>query len=119
MKRFLRSFTFAFEGIIYCIKVERNFKVHLLAMVLAIIAGLLTNLSRVEWLIIILFIVGVLALELVNTAIERVVDLVTTEIHPLAKQAKDVAAGAVLIFAIGSIVAACLIFIPKWLHLIN
>lgn len=119
MKKFLRSFTFAIEGIGYCIKMERNFKVHLVAMGLVIIAGFLTKISLVEWLIITIFISGVLALELVNTAIERVVDLATTAIHPLAKQAKDVAAGAVLIFAIGSVVAACLIFIPKWFHLIN
>lgn len=119
MKRFLRSFRFALEGIGYCIKQERNFRVHLLAMVLVIIAGVMTKISLIEWLVITIFISGVLALELLNTAIERVVDLTTTEIHPLAKQAKDLAAGAVLLFALGSVVAACLIFIPKWFHLIN
>lgn len=87
---------------------------HLLAMVLVVIAGVLTNISQVEWLVIVIFIVGVFALELMNTAIERVVDLVTEEFHPLAKQAKDLAAGAVLVFALGSVVAAVLIFIPKW-----
>lgn len=118
MKKFLCSFKYAANGIIYCVKMERNFKVHLLATVLVVILGLLTKISLIEWLIILIFIAGMLALELVNTAIERVVDLVTTDIHPLAKLAKDVAAGAVLIFAIGSIVAAMLIFIPKWLPFI-
>jgi len=56
---------------------------------------------------------GVLALELVNTAVERVVDLVTKEFHPLAKQAKDIAAGAVLLYAILSVVIGCIIFLPK------
>lgn len=116
MRKFLRSFTFAFEGILYCIKNERNFKVHLLAMVIVIVAGIITKLSVIEWLIIILFITGVLALEMINTGIERAIDLVTEEYHPLAKQAKDVAAGAVLIFAIGSVIAAILIFIPKWFN---
>lgn len=119
MKKFLRSFTYAAAGVVHCIKMERNFRVHLLALVLVVIAGILTKISLVEWLIILIFIAGVLALELVNTAIERVVDLVTTELHPLAKQAKDVAAGAVLIFALGSFIAAMFIFIPKWLYIIN
>ncbi len=115
MQKIFRSFRYAAEGIVYCIKMERNFKVHLLAMILVILAGVWTKISIIEWLIITIFIAGVLALELVNTAIERVVDLTTKEYHPLAKQAKDIAAGAVLIFAIASVIAAIFIFIPKWL----
>lgn len=114
MRKFLRSFTYAIAGILHCIKMERNFKVHLFAMVLVLIAGVLTKITVTEWLIIIVYIVGVLALELVNTAIERAVDLVTEETHLLAKQAKDVAAGAVLVFSVGSVITACLIFFPKW-----
>ncbi len=72
-----------------------------------------THLSAIEWMFISFAICGVLALELVNTAIERVVDLVTKDIHPLAKQAKDVAAGAVLLYAILSVIIGCIIFLPK------
>ena len=57
-----------------------------------------------------------LALELMNSAVERVVDLLTTERHPLAKQAKDLAAGAVLIYAIGSAIIGLILFIPKWFN---
>lgn len=81
---------------------------------IVIIAGLLTGLAIVEWLIIILAITLVIGAEMVNTAIEYVVDLASPEIHPLAKQAKDVAAGAVLVFAMASVIIGLLIFLPKW-----
>lgn len=119
MQKFLRSFKFATAGIIHCLKAERNFKIHVIMALLVIIAGIATKLSPIEWFIIIIFISGVLALELVNTALERIVDLVTAEHHLLAKQAKDAAAGAVLVFAIGSAIAGLIIFIPKWLLLFN
>lgn len=119
MRKFLRSFKFATAGILHCTKTERNFKVHLLMAFIVIVMGVLVELSIVEWFIIIILIGGVLALELVNTAFERIVDLVTEEYHPLAKQAKDVAAGAVLIFAIASAIIGLLIFIPKWLMMLN
>ena len=70
------------------------------AAIIVVVAGVLTGLSMVEWFIVIILIGGMLALEMLNSAIERVVDLHTTEHHPLAKQAKDLAAGAVLIYAI-------------------
>lgn len=115
MRRFLRAFTYAVEGIIHCLKTERNFKVHVFAVFIVTIAGIGTKLSLIEWFIIIIFMSGVLALELVNTALERIVDLVTEEHHPLAKQAKDAAAGAVLVFALASAIVGLMIFIPKWL----
>lgn len=69
-----------------------------------------------EWFIVLILIGGMLSLELVNAAIERVVDLTTTEWHPLAKQAKDLSAGAVLIYAIVSALIGMLLFIPKWFN---
>lgn len=114
MRKFLRSFKYATAGIIHCLKAERNFKIHVFMAVIVIIAGIATKLSLIEWFIIMIFICGVLALELVNTALERIVDLVTVEHHQLAKQAKDAAAGAVLIFAIGSAIVGFIIFLPKW-----
>ena len=69
-----------------------------------------------EWFIVLILIGGMLSLELVNAAIERVVDLTTTEWHPLAKQAKDLSAGAVLIYAIVSALIGLLLFIPKWFN---
>jgi undecaprenol kinase len=72
----------------------------------------------VEWLFVIFAIGGMFALELLNTAIERLVDLVTMEYHPLAKQAKDIAAGAVFLYAIFSVIVGFIIFIPRILKLI-
>lgn len=119
MQKFLRSFKFAAEGIIHCMKRERNFKIHLLMAIIVVIMGFLTKISLFEWYIIIILISGMLALELVNTATERIVDLVTKEFHPLAKQAKDTAAGAVLVFAMASAIIGVLIFIPKWLMMLK
>lgn len=114
MRKFFKAFFYAWNGILHGIHAERNVKFHLFAAVVVVIAGFLTGLSMVEWLVIIMLIGGMIALELVNSALERVVDLVIQEQHPLAGQAKDLAAGAVLVFAITSAVIGCLIFIPKW-----
>ena len=84
-----KSFRYAFEGIIAGIKKERNMKIHCMAMVLVIAAGIILKLSITEWCICLVLFGVILALELVNTAIEAVVDLVTEEYRPLAKLAKD------------------------------
>ena len=115
MNRFFKSFRFAWEGIAHGRKTERNFKFHLVAMIVVIIAGLLTKLTATEWMIVAILIGGMLALELMNSAVERIVDLVTVERLPLAKQAKDLAAGAVLIYAMMSAAIGLLIFVPKWI----
>ncbi|WP_318615065.1 diacylglycerol kinase family protein [Sporosarcina sp. YIM B06819] len=116
MRKFFKAFNYAWSGILYGVKAERNVKFHLLATVVVMLAGLITGLSVLEWCIVLLLIGGMLALEMMNAAIERVVDLVTTESHPLAKYAKDLAAGAVLIYAMISAVIGWLIFVPKWFN---
>lgn len=110
---FYKSLGYAISGIINCIKKERNIKIHVLFMILVIICGFVFNLSPTEWLICILLFALVISLELVNTALEAVVDLCSPNYHELAKYAKDVAAGAVLISAIASIVIGLIIFLPK------
>lgn len=114
MKTFLKSFVYAGEGIVDGFMEGRNMKSHVLSAVIVLIAGLLTGLSSIEWMLIAILISGMMALELMNTAVEYVVDLVTTEFHPLAKKAKDIAAGSVLVFAIASAIVGCMIFFPKW-----
>ena len=109
----LSSFYFAFFGIITAIKSERNLKIHFVVTILVIFFGIYFGLTKMEWLLISFAIAGMITLELINTAIERVVDLVTTEQHPLAKQAKDIAAGAVLVYAILTVVVGLIIFLPK------
>ncbi|ASV68961.1 diacylglycerol kinase family protein [Cytobacillus sp. FSL W7-1323] len=107
------SFYFAFIGVITALKAERNLKIHFVMTVLVIFFGIIFELTKTEWLLISFAIAGMIALELMNTAIERVVDLVTTEQHPLAKQAKDIAAGAVLIYAVLTVIIGLSIFLPK------
>ena len=114
IKKFIRSFGYAFEGIFTAAK-EQNFISHILSAIIVIIAAYFSNLSTGEWYIIIILIALMWSLEMMNTAIERVVDLASPDIHPLAKQAKDIAAGAVLVFAIASSVIGFMIFLPKWL----
>lgn len=113
IKRFLQSFVYAWNGIRSTAKKEINFRIHLLASVCVIILGVYFKISLFEWIVIFLLIGGILALELINTAIERVVDMITQKYHPLAKMAKDAGAGAVLVYVIISVIIGLLIFVPK------
>lgn len=114
-RSFRDSFKDAARGIAVGIVEERNMKIHMLAVVLVLIFGIIFRLSLAEWGICLCFLALIPALELVNTAIESVVDLVTEEYHPLAKRAKDVAAGAVLWASVIAAVAGAMIFLPKLL----
>jgi diacylglycerol kinase (ATP) len=110
---FLRSFLYAFRGIEELVRTQRNARVHLLAVAVVVVAGLLLGLDRPEWLAVTVICTLVLALEGVNTAIEAVVDLASPQYHDLARRAKDVAAGAVLIAALGALIIAALIVLPR------
>lgn len=113
------SFGYAFEGIWTGIRKERNMKIHCLAIILVTLAGTLFHITPTQWCICLLLFALVASLELVNTAVEAVVDLVTEEKKPLAKIAKDTAAGAVLFSAIVSAIIGCIIFIPYLLELLG
>ena len=114
-----RSFGYAFQGIFTCVRKERNMKIHCVAAVLVVIAGVILKISAIEWCICLALFGLVMALEHVNTAVEAVVDMVTEEYHPLAKVAKDTAAGAVLIAAIMAAIAGCIIFLPKIVQILQ
>ena len=114
----LRSFGHAFRGLALLLRTQHNARIHALATVLVLAAGAFVGLSRFEWVLIVLVIAGVWATEAFNTAIEFLVDLASPEIHPLAGKAKDVAAGAVLIAAIASVIVGLLIFGPHILRLV-
>jgi len=110
-----KSFYFAFTGIADLFSGRHpNAIIHLLAVVTVCIAGYFLRISSNEWLVVVLCFTAVITLEAVNSAIEYVVDLASPEFHPLAKKAKDMAAGAVLLAAIGSVVIAAIIFLPKF-----
>ena len=105
------SFGFAFKGIQEVWK-ERNFKLHIISTFVAILMGFVFNISSIEW-IIVLFCIGlVLSMELVNTAIEEIVNFISPEYHVKAGKIKDLAAAAVLIASIAVFIIALIIFIP-------
>lgn len=109
----------ALKGIINSIKTERNVKIDLFFAIAVIIMGIVLKISFSEWIICNILIGLVISAEIMNTAVEAVVDLVTRERHPLAGKAKDAAAGAVLILAIISAIIGFMIFIPKIINLIK
>ena len=112
VKALIKSFQHAFCGILTSFVIGRNIKVHYIAALAAILGGLYFGISKVEFLIILLVSTQVICLEMVNTAIERTVDLVTVEYHLYAKIAKDIAAGAVLVAAIFATIIGGIIFLP-------
>lgn len=112
-QKFVRSVNAAIEGIMYTFKSERNMKIHYLASFLILIVALFFNFTKVEFVLLLSAITLVVITEMMNTAVEKTVDLVTDEYHELAKIAKDVAAGAVLISAIYSVVVAYILFYNK------
>ncbi len=113
MKKVLKSFKYAFDGIFTGIKEEQNMKIHITIMILVIIFGIMLKISKMEWIICIILFGLVISMELINTAIENTVDLVTKEKNEQAKIAKDVAAGAVLVSAIASAIIGLIMFVPK------
>lgn len=112
-KNVISSFKYAFQGVFSAIKTERNLKIHISIMILVIVAGIFLKISKMEWIICIILFGLVIGGEMLNSAIETVVDIAMPDINPKAKFAKDVAAGAVLIFAISSTIIGLIIFIPK------
>lgn len=112
LKKQLRSFGYAWKGIQSCVGKEQNLSFHLIAAMEVIIAGIVLGITRTEWIMVVMCIGTVIAAELFNTAIEKLVDLVSPERHPVAGQVKDIAAGAVLICAVAAAIIGLIIFIP-------
>lgn len=113
IKKIINSFKYAIQGIISSFKTERNMKIHIFIMVLVIIAGIILKINKYEWIICVVCFAIVIGGELFNTAIETVVDMVMPYKNEKAKLAKDISAGAVLVFAIGAAVCGLIIFVPK------
>ena len=116
-KKQLKSFSFAWKGILTCAGHEQNITFHLLVAILVIAAGLLFNITHVEWMVVMLCIGTVITAELFNSAIERLVDLVSPEWNKIAGEVKDIAAGAVLVTAITAAIIGLIVFLPYLLAL--
>jgi len=113
------SFSHALRGIVYLIKTEHNARVHLAAIIIATVAGAWLRIKPAEWVVIAIVIAFVLVTELLNSAIEKLADLVEPEWNKKVGIIKDYSAGAVLVAAIVSVVAGGVIFLPKIFHLIQ
>jgi diacylglycerol kinase (ATP) len=113
-KKFFESFNAAIEGFFYVIKTQRNMRVHFMLAVLILLLGIFLNLTYMEIAMLALTIALVLAAEMINTAVELIVDvMVKMEYHPIARIIKDVSAGAVLLTAINAVIVAYLLFSGK------
>jgi len=117
-KNVISSFKYAFQGMFSALKTERNLKIHVTIMMLVIIAGIVLKISKIEWIICIILFGLVIGGEMLNSAIETVVDIAMPDINSKAKFAKDAAAGAVLVFAIASAIIGFMIFGPKLIALL-
>ena len=113
MNKRIKSFGYAFRGICKAFATERNMWIHFIIAVLVVICGFIFNINKVEWLFCLLCFGLVFGAELINSAIENMIDLLSPEKHKLAENAKDMAAGAVLVCAIFSAVVGLIIFVPK------
>ncbi|OGM13000.1 hypothetical protein A3A76_01320 [Candidatus Woesebacteria bacterium RIFCSPLOWO2_01_FULL_39_23] len=109
----IRSFAYAITGLKTAIKSEPNLKIHIVAGTLALLTGLILKLSYLEWLLLLFTIFYVITLELLNTVMEAFVDLVSPEMSPFAKIAKDVSAACVLLAALISVIIGSVLFLPK------
>ena len=116
---FIASFGYAFSGLWHVLCTQRNARIHAVVAVLAITAGMFLRISAIEFAITLVAISGVFIAEMFNTGLEACVDLASPQLHPLAKIAKDVAAGAVLVSAMLAIVIGLCIFGPHLWRLLN
>lgn len=117
--RFIKSIKYSLDGLFYAYRYEQSLWIHGFAVLLAVILGFIFQIRLAEWAIIFIALGIILALELINTAIEAAVDLTTTEIHPLAKVAKDCGSAASFVMSIVSIVISLFVFGPYFLDVIN
>ena len=118
-KKFVAGFRYAFSGLWYTLRTQRNARVHVSIAILAILLGVVLHISTIEFALVFVAIAGVFIAEMFNTVFELCIDLASSEYHPLAKIAKDVAAGAVLLSATLSVVIGLLVFVPHLWDLLH
>ena len=117
LERYKKSFFHAVDGIVYAIEKEHNMIIMMIAAILVFVVALIIPVSLIEVMILLILIVLVIACEMINSAIEAVVDLITLEEHPLAKVAKDLGSAASLLLSVLALICGIIIFLPKILAL--
>ncbi|TDE18496.1 diacylglycerol kinase family protein [Dyadobacter psychrotolerans] len=113
IRKAIRSFKYAGMGIYSLFRYENNARIHLIACILVVIAGMIVHISATEWCVVVILIGLVWSAEAMNTAIEKLADVVSPEYNPGIKDVKDLAAAGVLILAISAVIAGAVIFVPK------
>ncbi|MBN2891827.1 MAG: diacylglycerol kinase family protein [Bacteroidales bacterium] len=119
IKRRLKSFKYAFQGLFYVFRTQTNMQIHAFAMILVVVVGVFFKISSSEWLFITLAVALVMVSEIVNTAIEEIVNFISPDFHKQAGLIKDLGAAFVLLAAIFAIVVGIIIFLPKFLLLFS
>lgn len=109
----MKSFHYALQGLLSAVRSEKNMRIHIAAAILVIAAGIFFKVSQAEWMILLLCVGSVIAMELMNTALEYVCNAAVPQFHPFIRHAKDMAAAAVLVTAVASAITGGIIFIPK------
>jgi undecaprenol kinase/diacylglycerol kinase (ATP) len=117
--KLLRSFGYAFAGIRSCFRSELNFRIHAALMIIVLILSLVCKISAREWIAVCFCIAFVIVMEMFNTAVEKLCDVVHKEVHPGIKKVKDISAGAVLISALFSLITGAIILLPKIINLVK
>ncbi|HKU57998.1 MAG TPA: diacylglycerol kinase, partial [Gaiellaceae bacterium] len=107
------SFNYAFEGIIHVLRTQRNLRIHFLVAAIVIVVAVLENVTKLELIALLISVTFVLIAEMLNTAVEAAIDIATTSFDPMAKLAKDIAAGAVLIASVNAVAVGYLVFSNK------
>ncbi len=114
-----KSFSNAYVGMSYCVRTQRNLRIHLAVTVLVLLLSAVLRVSLPELAVLVFCIMVVIVAEMLNTALECAVDLVTSDYHPLAKLSKDISAGAVLVASLGAAVVGAIIFLPRLWQLLT
>ena len=115
----IKSFGYAYAGILHAARENRNLRLHFLLGALALLLGIIFGLNRFEMIVIVVMTVMVISAEMINTSLEEMTDLITSEHRQEAKIAKDVAAGMVLVVSVGAAIIGAYIFVPYILRLSN
>ena len=119
LAKFIAGFRYAFNGLWYALRTQRNVRVHVCIAILAIILGIILHISAIEFAMVFVAITSVFIAEMFNTVFELCIDIAAPDYHPLAKIAKDMAAGAVLLSAMLAVVIGLFVFVPHIWHLFH
>jgi len=116
LQRLLKSFSYALQGLIHVVRTQQNFRIHMASSIIVIASGIILSCNYTEWIVLFMVFAMVFATEIINTAIETLVDFISPEFHEKAGLIKDISAGAVLVTSVFAIIIGLLIFLPRLMN---